>query len=528
MMMNSQYLLSPIVLCLTTIGVTAQQEPSKATVEAPVTLAHESDDSMAMRVDPTDAQITDAIDDELRSDPAVIATRIDTMTADGIVTLTGSVNNLLAKQRAARLAMAVRGVKAVVNRVSVQESGRSNQAIRYDVSDALLLDPATDSYSIHAEVSGGQDVTLFGDVQSYAEKRLAGLVASGVRGVRSLDNQLEVNYKQERTDPEIQNDIEGKLDWNRFIDGALVTMHTKGGNVSFRGVVGSATEKHELERAAWVVGVKSVDVSKVGVERWARDPDLRGNKYAHKPDAALQQAVAATLRQDPRVLSFHVQTDVEHGAVTLRGTVDNLKAKRAAAQNAENCVGVWHVDNRLKVRTATPIDDAVTTAAIERALLRDPWVEGFDITVNVKDGTASLYGVVDTMFDRARADDVAARVSGVESVRNLLTAVDYTTYGYYDPRVDWWYSPSNLAWYDLHMPWVSRQSDPDIRADICNKLWWSPFVDDDQIDVQVSDGCAMLTGTVESVPELMSAVEKAYEGGAIRVVSKLTVGGDTQ
>jgi hypothetical protein len=35
--------------------------------------------------------------------------------------------------------------------------------------------------------------------------------------------------------------------------------------------------------------------------------------------------------------------------VTLTGTVDNLKAKRAAEQDAKNTVGVWRVTDLLKV-----------------------------------------------------------------------------------------------------------------------------------------------------------------------------------
>tara|TARA_R110002073_G_scaffold243308_3_gene405524 strand:- start:145 stop:1734 length:1590 start_codon:yes stop_codon:yes gene_type:complete len=522
-------LLTPFALCLTSAAVSSQEQEAvaEAAVKAATTPGHESDDSMSLRSDPTDAQITDAIEDELQSDPAVVTTRIDTVTADGIVTLTGSVDNLLAKQRAARLAMAVRGVKAVVNRIAVTDSGRSNRAIRFEVGQALLLDPATEAYKIDMDVTDGQKVTLTGDVESYAEKRLAERVASGVRGVRSLDNQLTVDFKTDRLDFEVKNDIQGQLRWNRFLDGARVTVQLNDGHASFRGVVGSAAEKYELERTAWVAGVKSVDVSGVGVERWARDPDLRANKYASKSDSEVQQAVESALRHDPRVLSFNVQVAAEGGAVTLRGTVDNLKAKRAAGQNAENCVGVWRVNNRVKVRPETLLEDAAIAVAIEQALLRDPWVEGFQITVGVKNGTATLDGSVDNTFDRARADDVAARVIGVERVRNQLTITDPTLYGY-DPHVEWWYSPTEFDWYNIYAPVVSRSADNVIRTDIRNKLWWSPFVDEGQVTVKVEGGCATLSGTVDSLAESMAAIENAYEGGAVRVVNDLTVGGDSQ
>jgi len=56
-----------------------------------------------------DIQITDAVENEIMFDQAVPLANIDVDTADGVATLSGSVNNLLAKRRAARLAESVKG-----------------------------------------------------------------------------------------------------------------------------------------------------------------------------------------------------------------------------------------------------------------------------------------------------------------------------------------------------------------------------------------------------------------------------------
>lgn len=56
-----------------------------------------------------------------------------------------------------------------------------------------------------------------------------------------------------------------------------------------------------------------------------------------------------------------------------------------------------------------------------------------------------------------------------------------------------------------------------------DKLWWSPFVDEEDIEVSVENGTATLTGTVESWSEHSAANENAFEGGAAWVNNELVV-----
>lgn len=83
-------------------------------------------------------------------------------------------------------------------------------------------------------------------------------------------------------------------------------------------------------------------------------------------------AVNDALLYDPRVNAFNIDPDIVGSTVTLRGKVDNLKAKRAAEQDVKNTVGVSYVENRLKVRLDTWPNDAKVAESIRNALLRDP------------------------------------------------------------------------------------------------------------------------------------------------------------
>jgi hypothetical protein len=68
-----------------------------------------------------------------------------------------------------------------------------------------------------------------------------------------------------------------------------------------------------------------------------------------------------------------------------------------------------------------------------------------------------------------------------------------------------------------------RRSDEEIRRDIKNQLWWSPFVDRDRIRVRVADGVATLRGNVRDLAEREAAVENAWKGGAADVRDLLNV-----
>lgn len=469
----------------------------------------------------TDISIRDAVEDELIVDPAISKSGIDISITDGVVTLTGVVDNILNKDRAAKIAETVKGVRAVVNNIAVVPPlMRTDAEIKKSVEAALFRDPATESFEIMVNVKDNT-VTLSGTVDSWPERFLAEKVAKGVKGVTGIKNEIDVRYQSIRPDKEIKNDIEQRLKWDVLVDHALIDVNIDGGRVTLTGVVGSAAEKSQAEYNAYVAGIKSVNISGLKVERWARDEDLRKDKYAVKSDNQIEKALTEAMVIDPRVSSFNVDTDVNAGIVTLRGQVDNLKAKRAAEQDARNTVGVIRVENRLKVRPQEKISDRKIADEIRDALLADPYVERFEITVYVVNGIANLYGTVDSYFEKTQADDVASKIEGVVAVNNNLTVRDSNKPYTYDPYLGDYYI-YNSDWY-AYEPNYPFKSDPKIKQDIKDEMWWSPFVDEDQVNVTVENGVAHLTGTVDSWTELNAATENALEGGATWVDNDIVV-----
>ena len=100
----------------------------------------------------TDKGITFAVEKGLRVEKGVSPNDVDVSTSQGIVTLSGAVDNLLAKARAVTIAGSIRGVLGVIDRITVTPVSRPDEDIRKDVLTALMQDPATESYQVTVSV----------------------------------------------------------------------------------------------------------------------------------------------------------------------------------------------------------------------------------------------------------------------------------------------------------------------------------------------------------------------------------------
>lgn len=442
----------------------------------------------------TDADITSAINTELWADHAANANTVDVTTKQGIVTLKGTVGNLLAKERARAIAEGIVGVRAVVNTIEVEPVGPpDDREIADAVKKAWLMDPATDSYELEATAQKGI-VTITGKVDSFVEKELSEDVAKGVRGVKGIENDIEVEYGQDRNDAEIRREIEARLENDLRVDDYLIDVEVNNGRVELSGVAGSQQERRQAYNDAWVSGVSSVSTQALEIEWWARDKLRRKSSFVARTDEEIKQAVEDAFRYDPRVWAFNPDVSVDAGTVTLSGVVDNLAAKLAAEQDARNTLGVWRVKNQLKVRTEIPSDEVLEKRVAE-ALVANPHVERYDITVEAYSGWTYLSGRVNTSFEKIQAERVSEKVKGVVGVVNNII---------FDYR--WVWQPD----------WV-------IREEVKEQLQWSAFVDEDDIIISVENGIVTLDGTVESWSESEEAVKNAFQAGAKDVNNFLTV-----
>jgi osmotically-inducible protein OsmY len=451
--------------------------------------------SPVLAKDIEDKDITSHIETEFWMDPAVSSNAINVTTSKGVVTLSGSVDNILAKDRAEKIAETTVGVRAVVNRINViPPVTRTDDEVEKAVRVALLDDPAADSYEVNVEVDNGV-VTLTGKVDSWQEMQLCTTVAKGVKGVVDVKNNIDIDYKAERTDYEIEQEVKKRLANNVLIDDALINVEVKDEKVVITGSVGSLHEKNLVRSNAWVGGVDSVDTGGLEIKWWARDDMRRKNLYITRSDEEIKGAIKDAYLYDPRVFSFNIDVDVSSGMVTLSGVVDNLAAKKAAEKDAKNTIGVRSVVNNIKVRPGVIPSNGELEDRISKAFVNDPYIERFELDISAYGGTVYLSGDVNTSWEKERAEDITEGVKGVLYVVNNI---------------------------EFEHKWVWKP-DWEIREDVKNQLFWSPFVDEDEVSVTVDDGIITLTGVVDTYSERQSAEDNAYEGGAKDVENNLTV-----
>jgi len=177
----------------------------------------------------------------------------------------------------------------------------------------------------------------------------------------------------------------------------------------------------------------------------------------------------------------------------------------------------------LKVRPQKKVKDEIIEQRIRKLYEINPYVEKKDITVLSMNGIVDLYGSVDSYFEKANAEDLAARIAGVVAVDNNIDVAKMYMPFPYEPYTDSWRS-HDYPWY--HVPLSSRPmsvKESTLKESINDEFFWSPFVDADEVKVSVEGTTVTLKGKVDSWMEYDAATENAYEGGATAVINNLAV-----
>ncbi|MDP5212582.1 BON domain-containing protein [Pseudoalteromonas tunicata] len=212
-------------------------------------------------------------------------------------------------------------------------------------------------------------VTLKGTVTEDVNKELAKAIAAGVKGVNSVDNQIEVdkNYKnakpsQERSYAAIVDDagittaIKSKLLWSKFSDGVTINVDTYQGKVTLSGDVSNQASINSMTAMAKnTQGVLSVD-SRLMIADAPMDKET--NKYKEDEekedeneekegtllaDRWITTKVKSTYMYSSNVDSDDISVSTLDGVVLLEGKVKSGSERALAIELAKNIRGVKSV-----------------------------------------------------------------------------------------------------------------------------------------------------------------------------------------
>jgi len=158
-----------------------------------------------------DSELKKVVLDELSWEPSVDAAHIGVTAKDGVITLTGHVDNYSNKAGAEKAASRVKGVKAVVEEIEVKlpyDVKRSDEDIAAAAVDRLGWNSTIPNGAVQVKVEKGW-ITLSGTVDWQFEKSAAELDVRALSGVIGVSNQVLVSPTVSASS--VKDDIEQAL-----------------------------------------------------------------------------------------------------------------------------------------------------------------------------------------------------------------------------------------------------------------------------------------------------------------------------
>jgi osmotically-inducible protein OsmY len=217
---------------------------------------------------------------------------------------------------------------------------RTDTDIQKDIVAELKWEPSLRNDDVAIAVRDGV-VTLAGFVDSFVDKWKAERVASKIKGVKAIANDMEVKLPStsSRPDPDIARAALDALSWNISVPQDRIKVKVEKGWVTLEGDVDWYYQKEAAERAVrYLTGVKGVsNLITMRARPASSDVKLR---------------IKEALQRGAQFDAEHITVDIEGNKAVLRGTVRSYAEMRDAERAARNAPGVIEVENRLTVDPA--------------------------------------------------------------------------------------------------------------------------------------------------------------------------------
>ncbi len=200
------------------------------------------------------------VQNALKWEPTLKAAEIGVIVDDGIVTLTGSVDNYNKKLEAEDAAKNVAGVKAIVENIKVilpHAETRTDYEVAKNIVDDLAKNLLVPAKKLKIKVENGL-AYLEGNLAWDFQREAAKESVSAIRGVKGIIDNIEIQSEiHDRMEEDL---VKAALKRNPEISSDDINVNVSGTKVILTGYVASIFEKDEAGRIAWKTpGVWSVD-----------------------------------------------------------------------------------------------------------------------------------------------------------------------------------------------------------------------------------------------------------------------------
>ncbi|MES2496422.1 MAG: BON domain-containing protein [Pseudomonadota bacterium] len=212
-----------------------------------------------------------------------------------------------------------------------------------------------------------------------------------------------------KTDAQVQQDVMAELAWEPSVDQADIGVAVNDGVVTLSGYVKSYPEKMAAEKATRRVAGVTAIAEEIKV-RFASDPKTADHEIAKR--------ILDMFAWNVSIPDDKIKVKVEHGWVTLTGTVDWYYQSSEASKVAGKVTGVLGVGNLLEVRKLPTSFDV--KERIMAAFKRQADLDAATVTVTTDGGTVRLGGRVKAWNERGIAERAAWAAPGVTKVEDNI------------------------------------------------------------------------------------------------------------
>jgi len=199
----------------------------------------------------TDAEIKQNVLDELAWRADIDETQIGVIVEDGVVTLSGVVNEYAKKEAAEKAVKSVKGVKAVAEDIEViygDNYKKTDKEIAKAVVTALDWAATVPKEKVMVKVEDGH-VYLSGELPWAYQKNAAKRAVESLLGVKQVYNNIHIEQKVKSY--EVKDRIKKAFERSANIDASQVNVEVDGHTVTLTGTVSSIKEKEDALNAAF-------------------------------------------------------------------------------------------------------------------------------------------------------------------------------------------------------------------------------------------------------------------------------------
>jgi osmotically-inducible protein OsmY len=242
---------------------------------------------------------------------------------------------------------------------------REDSVIVENVKSAFGLSKRLSAYEIKVAARDGV-VTLTGQVPSEIEKELAASVAKDTRGVKQVDNQIQIEpglkpaeesirESARVADLEIRADLQERLAASPELKGKEIQLSVQDRVVTLSGQVETLQQRMGAEQLARAVSnVASVVNNLTVTHPDAALTEVPGVTESEARDQELAQQVSFALfkERDNFASVGAIKVEARNGNVTLSGSVVSRAERALAERIAREVKGVNRINNTLTVAPA--------------------------------------------------------------------------------------------------------------------------------------------------------------------------------